>query len=64
MRKNWILIIILILFFSTNSFALNYNSSNSDLMIDQNGWCANIDVNFKVYNKTEYELYNKVRRKN
>ncbi len=46
-----------LLFLITAVNGYYYNDTYSNLSIKQNGWCIDIETEFKVYNETEYNLY-------
>lgn len=54
-KKFTFLLMILLLF--NNAYSYDYNESYTNLTIEQNGWCAGLTIDFKIYNGTEYDLY-------
>lgn len=49
--------LLALLFLITAVNGYYYNDTYSNLSIKQNGWCIDIETEFKVYNETEYDLY-------
>jgi len=45
------------------SFAISYNSSYTDLKLETNGWCVDNQINFKIYNITDYQNKEKIKNK-
>jgi hypothetical protein len=40
----------------------NYNENYTNLHLETNGWCSNIEMNFKVWNETDYENQEEIER--
>lgn len=49
--------LIIILFINNTNLAFSdiYNDSYTNLSLHNDGWCVNIDIDFRVYNQTDYE---------
>lgn len=48
-------LVFFLFIFGTSAQALVYNENYTDLYLDKQGWCAGLDIGFKVYNTTDYE---------
>lgn len=45
------------------NFAYFYNSSYTDLYLENNGWCVGIPISFKLYNKTDFTNREEIKNK-
>lgn len=52
-KKFMLFLLILSMSFITSSFA--YNSSYTNISLENNGWCVNYTVTFKIYNQSQFE---------
>ena len=49
-------LVIVLIFLSLGSvYGYDYNENHTDLHLEADGWCANLEINFKVWNATDYE---------
>lgn len=56
MKRSFLLLLNLFLIIACVN-AYTYNSSFSNLSLDENGWCIDIPIDFKIYNSTDYSLH-------
>jgi len=54
MRKLFIYLFLLLLMINISFGYKVYNSSLENMVLDSNGWCTDLEINFRVYNETEY----------
>jgi len=60
MLKKFIIYFFSILFLINIGYSLNYNSSYTNITIDAEGWCSNIETTIKIYNQTDYQNKQKI----